>query len=78
MAAVSSDCVDDFDKLVVGEVVPELFVEVSQVVEVEDALALDVQKVDGGSSSIVVEWMSLRLMKTVRFFRRALRRTVRS
>ena len=54
---------DDFDELVVGEVVPELFVEVSEIVEVEDSLGLDVQEVEGGSSSIVVEGVTLGLMK---------------
>ncbi len=78
MASVSSDSVDDFDKLVVGEVVSELFVEVSEIVEIEDALGLDVQKVEGGSSSVVVEWVTLKLLKNVRFSRPTLRRIVRS
>ena len=78
MASVAADGVDNFDKLVVGEVVSELFVEISEIVEIEDTLALDVQEVEGGFSSVVVEWVTLGLMRNVRFFRRVSGRTVRS
>ena len=61
MRSVSTDGVDDFDELVIGEVVSELLVEVSEIVEIEDALGLDVEKVEGGSSTVIVEGMSLRL-----------------
>ncbi len=50
---------DDFDQLIIGVPVFELFVDVSQVVEIELALALDVKQGEVGFATFLREGAAL-------------------
>lgn len=60
LATEASDGVDDFDELLIGVAVLQLFVDVSQVVDVELALALGVEQSEVGLPAFLREGAALR------------------
>ena len=59
LGSISTDWVDYLDELIIIVSVLQLLVNISEVVQVQISLCLDVQKGEVSSSSFLTEWVSL-------------------
>lgn len=64
LSSVASDGVDYLNKLVIIVAILKLFINVSEIVEIQFSFTLDVQEGEVGSSSFLVEGAALNQIKT--------------